>query len=145
LLRATCDELWLVADGGIQPFDGDLDDYADWLGQQRAAQRATEKPVDENKIALREDRVAEEARRKSTLVGRRQAEKEIQKLEKQLASWQGELALLEQRLADPALYSAPDPTLMQSLTKRQAELSAQIEATETRWLELHEELEAAAI
>ncbi|NWG75617.1 MAG: hypothetical protein HXY24_13610, partial [Rubrivivax sp.] len=37
LLRATCDELWLVANGKVTPFDGDLDDYADWLSQSRAA------------------------------------------------------------------------------------------------------------
>jgi ATP-binding cassette subfamily F protein 3 len=144
LLRATCDELWLVADGRITPFDGDLDDYADWLGQQRAAQRASEKPLDLDKAIRREDRATEEALRKSALAGRRQAEKEIQKLEKQLAGWQGELSLLEQRLADPALYSSPDPSRMQSLTKRQGELSADIEAAESRWLELHAELEAAA-
>jgi ATP-binding cassette subfamily F protein 3 len=39
LLRATCDELWLVADGKVTPFDGDLDDYADWLNQSRAAEK----------------------------------------------------------------------------------------------------------
>jgi ATP-binding cassette subfamily F protein 3 len=139
LLRATCDELWLVADGKITPFDGDLDDYANWLGQQRAA----EKPVDETKAIRREDRAAEEARRKSALAGRRQIEREIEKLEKQLAGWQGELKLLEERLADPALYSSPDPTLMQSLTKRQAELSAQIDTAESRWLDLQDSLERA--
>jgi energy-coupling factor transporter ATP-binding protein EcfA2 len=42
LLRATCDELWLVADGKVTPFDGDLDDYADWLNQSRAAEKSAE-------------------------------------------------------------------------------------------------------
>ena len=31
LLRAVCDEFWLVADGRVEPFDGDLDDYQRWL------------------------------------------------------------------------------------------------------------------
>ncbi len=43
LLRATCDELWLVADGRVTPFDGDLDDYADWLNQSRAAEKSAER------------------------------------------------------------------------------------------------------
>ncbi len=141
LLRATCDELWLVADGKITPFDGDLDDYTIWLGQQKAAQRTAENPVDETKALRREDRAAEDARKKSALAERRQLAREIEKLEKQLAGWQGELVLLEQRLADPVLYSSPDPSLMQALTKRQAELSAQIETAEHRWLELQTSLD----
>jgi ATP-binding cassette subfamily F protein 3 len=48
---------------------------------------------------------------------------------------------LEQRLADPALYSSPDPSLMQALTKRQAELAEQIETAEHRWLELQTSLD----
>jgi ATP-binding cassette subfamily F protein 3 len=141
LLRATCDELWLVADGKITPFDGDLDDYTIWLGQQKVAQRAADTPIDETKVLRREDRAAEDARKKSALAERRQLTREIEKLEKQLAGWQGELVLLEQRLADPALYSSPDPSLMQALTKRQAELAEQIETAEHRWLELQTSLD----
>ena len=45
LLRAVCDEFWLVADGRVEPFDGDLDDYQRWLldrarDEQKAAQKA---------------------------------------------------------------------------------------------------------
>ena len=41
LLRETCDEFWLVADGALKPFDGDLDDYQKWLVERsREAQRA---------------------------------------------------------------------------------------------------------
>jgi ATP-binding cassette subfamily F protein 3 len=44
LLRAVCDEFWLVADGRVEPFNGDLDDYQRWLldrtrEEQKAAQR----------------------------------------------------------------------------------------------------------
>ena len=41
LLREVCDEFWLVADGVVKPFDGDLDDYQQWLLERsREAQRA---------------------------------------------------------------------------------------------------------
>ena len=41
LLREVCDEFWLVADGAVKPFDGDLDDYQKWLLERsREAQRA---------------------------------------------------------------------------------------------------------
>ena len=43
LLRSTVDEFWLVDDGILRPFDGDLDDYAQWLQKERSArQRGTD-------------------------------------------------------------------------------------------------------
>ncbi|HEY8857562.1 MAG TPA: ABC transporter ATP-binding protein, partial [Rugosibacter sp.] len=69
--------------------------------------------------------------------------KEADKLEKQLANWQTELALLEKQLADPALYAAPEKTLLQTLTQRQTQLANDIASTEERWLALQEQIELA--
>ena len=44
LLRATTDALWLVADGRVAPFDGDLDDYRDWVLKLRRRERAGRRP-----------------------------------------------------------------------------------------------------
>jgi ATP-binding cassette subfamily F protein 3 len=148
LLRATCDELWLVADGKLMPFDGDLDDYAKWLDEQRSKERKGESSPATAEVATKAATpvvvpVDVEAA-KSALAGRRALQKDLEKLEKQLASWQGELKLLETRLADPGLYANPDPSLVQSLNQRQASLSKDVEAGESRWLELHEAMEAFA-
>ncbi len=145
LLRATCDELWLVADGKVTPFDGDLDDYADWLNQSRAAEKAAER----EKSQRRRDDEAELARRaaakaqpkESALAVRRPLLKESEKLEQQLAAWQGELKLLETRLADPALYAGADSRLLDDLTLRQGQLTQNIATAESRWLEIHELLD----
>jgi ATP-binding cassette subfamily F protein 3 len=137
LLRTTCDELWLVADGQVSPFDGDLDDYAAWLGGQRAAQR----PADEAKAARRQAREQETAARQALLEKRRPLLKEAEKLEKQLSGWQGEKALVDQRLADPALYAGADRERLADLLRRQAELAGAIETAEHRWLEIHAALE----
>lgn len=67
--------------------------------------------------------------------------KEIEKLERSLAGWQGEKALLDTRLADPALYQQPGGETLAALTRRQAELSRQIEDAEIRWLEVQGRLE----
>ncbi len=142
LLRTTVDELWLVADGHAQAFDGDLDDYADWLATQRNKARSSA-PADPEKLARVESRVADAAGRKSALAGRRNLQKEADKLEKQLSGWQAEKADLDEKLADPTLYAAPDRVLIESLNKRQTELTAIIETAETRWLEIHEALEGA--
>jgi ATP-binding cassette subfamily F protein 3 len=138
LLRTTCDELWLVADGALKPFDGDLDDYASWLAKQREALRAP----DADKAARREARAQAAADRRSLLERRRPLLKEAEKLEKQLAGWQNEKGELDARLADPATYAAPDRAALETLHKRQAELAAAIDAAEGRWLDLHEQLEA---
>ena len=138
LLRTTCDELWLVADGRVVPFDGDLDDYAEWLAAQRAAARAP----DDNKTARREARAVAAAERRALLEQRRPLLKEAEKLEKQLAGWQEEKAQLDLRLSDPTIYSAPDRALLENLHKRQAELSDAIDTAESRWLEVHEMIEA---
>jgi len=141
LLRTTCDELWLVADGRAAPFDGDLDDYAAWLAQQRAAAR----PADADKVARREARANAAAERQALLVQRRPLVKEAEKLEKQLAQWQPEKTGIDARLADPDLYAAGDKNELAGLLKRQAELAALIDAAESRWLEVHEALEALAV
>ncbi len=141
LLRTTCDELWLVADGAVKPFDGDLDDYAAWL----AARRAEEKAPDASKAARRESRGQAAAERRALLEKRRPLQKEVDKLDKQLAGWHAEKAVLDAELADPALYAAPDRMKIETLNKRQAELTAAIDAAEGRWLELHEALEALPV
>jgi ATP-binding cassette subfamily F protein 3 len=139
LLRATCDELWLVADGGVRPFDGDLDDYADWLAQSRADEKRAgqEKPV-----ASSASTPAAETK-KSALTTRHPLTKEAEKLEKQIAGWQNELKLLETRLADPGLYTNTEGNLLADLTRRQVQLAKEVEAAEMRWLDMQETIERA--
>ncbi len=138
LLRTTADTLYLVADKGCKIFDGDLDDYANWLAESRV----TETAPDAAKSQRKEARAAEEKSRQEKLAQRRPLLKELEKLEKNLAAWQSEKTQLETRLGDPALYTNPDRALLESLQKRQAELSDDIDAAELRWLEIHELLEA---
>ncbi|MDP1611658.1 MAG: ATP-binding cassette domain-containing protein [Sulfuritalea sp.] len=150
LLRATCDELWLVADGKVTPFDGDLDDYAEWLAQDRAAEKKSGKnnAVSRNagsnagKSAANEKPVSAMSK-ESALATRRPLLKENEKLEQQLAEWQGELKLLETRLADQSLYASPETRLLEELTLRQSLLTQNIETAESRWLEIQELLESA--
>jgi ATP-binding cassette subfamily F protein 3 len=149
LLRATCDELWLVADGRVVPFDGDLDDYAGWLAQRRNDERVATRNAPPPQPVLseappdrREQRVIDDMQRKSALAGRRQAEKELATVDKQLAGWNAELRLLEQRLADPALYAVGEQALLRQLQQRQGELQGLIATAEERWLALHEQIDA---
>jgi len=142
LLRTTADELWLVADGRVQVFDGDLDDYSSWLAAQRSAAAAPSAGKSAGKQARREDRAQAEAGRQAQLLERRSLQKEAQKMERQIDNWQAELALLETRLADPALYAAADQTLLQALQQKKADLARTLGQTEERWLTIQGELES---
>ena len=155
LLKSTADELWLVADGRAQAFDGDLDDYAKWLATQRARDGSVN-----GAVAARVDTPAVttlsapataaatgNGRRADTQAAQRVVQalqKEIGKLEKQLATWQEELRLIEQRLADPALYSpGNNPAQTQSLQARREELGQSMAQAEERWLQLQADIDAA--
>ncbi len=142
LLRTTADELWLVADALAQPFDGDLDDYAAWLATQRQRGRAADPDKPEWQAARATNLPSKKATQAELRNQRRPLVKEIEKLDKQLAGWQDEKAHLDNRLADPELYTANDRPLIESLNQRQAELSSAIETAEARWLEIHEKLDA---
>lgn len=144
LLRATCDRFMLVADGSATTFDGDLGDYTQWLAQQRSAvQTSQEKSAD--KVAQKAERAQQQLDRQALLAQRRSLSKESEQIEKKLAGWQSEKNLLEERLGDPALYANPDAAKLQTLLKRQAELSGSIDEAELRWLEIHEALEALPV
>jgi ATP-binding cassette subfamily F protein 3 len=141
LLRASCDEFILVADGKAEAFDGDLEDYSQWLNDQRlkekqaAQSQAPDKP---NK----NDRAQSKAERQARIAERRPLLKELEQIERNMAQMQADKKTCDERLNDTALYNASDKTELQQLLKTQAELAAKLETAEERWLELHEQLEA---
>ena len=144
LLRATCDRFLLVDGGCIQPFDGDLDDYRDWLASRRAEVAAAAACPDQaaDKAARKADRAQAAADRQARLAARRPLVKEVEQIDKRLTAWNKEKAEIDAKLADPALYTGPQAGEVPALNKRQAELAERIEEAELRWLELNEALEA---
>ena len=140
LLRATCDRFLLVADGKVQEFDGDLEDYRHWLNEQRLRDKAKEEKTKPE--AAPNARAQNKAERHARLQERRPLLKELEQIEKKMAVWQPEKNQLEQALAAPELYQEADKTRLYSLQKRQAELEQQLAQAEERWLTLQEQLEA---
>lgn len=144
LLRASMDEFWLVADGRVQPWQGDLDDYSDWL-LERATAAAPSAPPREVPQISRADR---QAARKAA-AERRQALKplrdRIRALEREIETLTQQLASVEQALADPALYETDaDKERLTGLLKQQGALGNDLEAAESQWLEASEAYETAA-
>ena len=136
LLRTTVDEFLLVADGRVQPFDGDLEDYRQSLQVQRAIEGG------DDKAARRQQRETATVDRQAWLAKRRTVTREIAQLEQKLAKLGDEKTALETRLAQADFYTANTPADVQASLKRQAELQAGVDALEMDWLTRHDELEA---
>ena len=141
LLRATCDQFLLVADGKAAVFDGDLDDYSQWLNAQRLQEKQAAQ-LDVPPKTSKNDRAQNKAERQARIAERRPLLKELEQLERNMAQMQTDKQVCDERLNDTALYSASDKTELQQLLKTQAELTSKLETAEERWLELHEQLEA---
>jgi ATP-binding cassette subfamily F protein 3 len=139
LLRTVCDSFLLVADGVVREFDGDVDDYLAWITARRLAQ-STPEPAE--KTTRREARSSARRGRQEPSSRRRPLEKEIEKLDRDLAKWNNEKLGIDTRLADPALYQNASTADLRKMAARQAELVQLIETAEHRWLEAHSELDA---
>jgi ATP-binding cassette subfamily F protein 3 len=147
LLKSTTDEFLLVADGRVQAFDGDLDDYARWLVDFRARQApVANAPASPDRTDKRAQRQAAAALRQQLAPHKREAEK----LEKDLGKLHEQLAKVETRLGDTALYEAARKDELRDLLAEQARLKAREAELEEAWLlalesleELQRQLEAA--
>jgi ATP-binding cassette subfamily F protein 3 len=143
LLRTVCDEFALVADGRVEPFDGDIDDYLAWLTARRQAQALASADAGQaaDKVARKEARAAAAADRQAKLSRRRPLVKEAEQLERRLAAWHEEKSAIDKQLADPSFYESPDPDQLKGLALRQTEVTRLIGEAEHRWLDVQAELE----
>ncbi|GAB4270775.1 MAG: ATP-binding cassette domain-containing protein [Methylomicrobium sp.] len=135
LLRSVTDQLLLVADGNVTPFDGDLDDYRDWLGANRKTE-SDEKSDDTPSLSRKDQRKIEAQRRqrnKPLLDALKKAEQTVEKLH-------AEQYELEQRLADPILYQDSEKERLKELLTRKAQVDKELETAETEWLEAEAKL-----
>lgn len=130
LIRATADELWLIADGDAALFDGDLEDYRAWVETRRAA---AETPV----------RPSAEKPRRATPVKKKALLSQQAKLEAGLSQAQTDLSEIQQRLADPATYQNPGDPVIGALNRQREALEQKIAALEESWLELEMALDAS--
>ncbi|KAA5930858.1 MULTISPECIES: ABC transporter ATP-binding protein [Pantoea] len=141
LLRATTDDLYLVHDGKVDVFEGDLEDYQQWLSdlqKQQAQQDAAPKQDNGNSAQARKDQKRRDAELRTQTQPLR---KEIEKLEKQMSKWQSQLADAEAQLSDSAIYDQRRKADLTTALQRQAESKSALEEVEMAWLEAQEQLE----
>ncbi|TAM22086.1 MAG: ATP-binding cassette domain-containing protein [Rhodanobacter sp.] len=150
LLGMVCDSFWRVADGVVEPFDGDLDDYARWLrsrGSKAKKKAKAAKAGQENssaEVSAPETKASAADERKVAALQRendKASRQRVKKVETRVAAIDAELTALEAKLADPDIYNGSTAELMK-LSQQQGRLRGEKETLEAEWLELYESLEA---
>ena len=137
LLESCVDEFYLVANGRVTDFDGDIDDYQQWLNDDKKQTVKANKVISEPQIDKKQQRKEQAELRKKASPLRKQADK----FEKLVQKGQNELSEVEARLADSEIYQAEHKAELTTLLKQQAKLTQAIEEHEMEWLDLEEQIE----
>jgi len=163
LLRATTDQFIIVADGKLQPFDGDLDDYKDWLFQTKLGKGTDVLPAagKDNKTAYpvqspvappkpatpappvskdQKRKEAEDRQRLSSL--RKPIEQKIKKLDEQMAKLTAKKTDVDAQLGEESIYDAANKAKLKQLLADQTQVTKELGDLEMEWLDLNEQLEA---
>jgi len=149
LLRATTDQFLIVADGRLQAFDGDLDDYRDWLFKTKLAdpeetvplpaQRNFEMPA----ASPRGKKRKAPAERQRISAARKPLESRLKRLDEQMAKLNARKSALDAQLADPVIYGEAQKDALKALILDQAYVARELAELEAEWLALQEQLETS--
>jgi ATP-binding cassette subfamily F protein 3 len=162
LLRATTDQFLIVADGRLQPFDGDLEDYREWLFRTKLAPETGAVPLPEdeknklNQIIIekpapqpapvdrREQKRQEAAQRQRASTARKPLEARLKRLDEKIAKLSTRKTAIDAQLADPSIYGEEKKDSLKALIVDQAYVGRELAQLETEWLELQAQLESVA-
>jgi len=145
LLESCVDEFYLVANGHVSDFSGDIDDYQQWLNDDKKQSisnnkndnSSIENSLDDKGLDKKQLRQKQAELRKKSAPLR----KESDKLEKQIHQWQNELEQVESILSDSEIYQSERKNELTTQLKLQASLKDNIEENEMLWLEIAEKIE----
>jgi ATP-binding cassette subfamily F protein 3 len=145
LLRTTVDDFWIVADGRVQPFEGDLEDYREWLQQRTAGRnqdRRTAAPPERDRKAERR----EQAQARQLLAARRKPlETRLKKAEDAMAQSQARLAEINALMAQADFYTDAWRDRRPGLLAEHGELTKALQASEDEWLQVQAEIETLEV
>ncbi len=129
LLRSSVDQFYIVCNGQVAPFDGDLDDYYQWINQVQATPASTPKT---------QESPAQRFKQKKQLTNR------IDKLERHMIQLQNERQPIEEALSDLTLYETGNEKKLTELQEKSKILQTKLHQIEQDWLVMIEALEEMA-
>jgi ATP-binding cassette subfamily F protein 3 len=130
LVRMTTDQLLLIANGKLQTFDGDLDDYGKWLFEFRKQQNTNIAQQNKSESSRKEQRQKDAKQREL----RRPLLQKIKLLEEQLDKLQKQATAIEKQLSDHSLYEVSNKDILQDHLLKQANIKKAISSAEEAWL-----------
>jgi ATP-binding cassette, subfamily F, member 3 len=138
LLRASCDQLFIVDAGEVREFDDDLEGYTRSLTLP-----TTVTPREDARAALsrRDQRRLDAQARAQTAVLRKPLEVQLRKLETEIEQLTQRKTDIENRMAAPDMYDDTNKAQLREFLLEQADVSKQLESAEEQWLELSTQLE----
>ena len=147
LLEAIADKLWLIDDGKVREFDGDLNDYQEYLNaknkeykEKLAMDKEQKKSITISSQAFKtKEQKKQEAMRRQAL---KPLKNEIDKLEKSIEKYRKQIADIDSILSDSTIYST-DSEKVESLSIERSKLNDALDEAEMNWLLKQDELEAA--
>lgn len=144
LLRATTDEFLIVADGNLSSFDGDLDDYRDWLFKTKADSNAAANPpsLTANQASDRKEQKRNEAQERQRVSNQRKPlEKRLQKIELEMSDIQKNKLTIETALSDSTIYDSERKDELKQVLDAEAMIKQKLDKLEAEWLEIQQALE----
>ncbi|KQT52935.1 MULTISPECIES: ABC-F family ATP-binding cassette domain-containing protein [unclassified Aureimonas] len=135
MVEATVDRLWLVGDGTVTRYEGDLDEYKQLILSARRG--GGKEDAAEDGRTSRADARRDAAQRREALAPMR---REIKALETKMTKLQASLAEIDEKLGDVALYTK-DPAKASDLAKKRSDAAKSLAEIEERWLLLSDEHE----
>lgn len=142
LIRTVTDQLWLIHDGGVRPFEDDVDGYMRWTKEDRMRNTETIKEVRSAEAGI--PALSKKALRQQSAKQRQQLKpltQEIGRLEKGIEKAQAEIQALEKVLSNPATFESEGSADLAIMMQTRSRLEKNIESMEIRWLEVSEQLE----
>ncbi len=140
LLRSVTDQLLLVADGKVQTFDGDLEDYRQWLADQKKTDdKNASDEVTTATVSKKDQRKLEAERRQR----HKPLFDALKKAETAVEKYHQEQRQLEQQLANPDIYAESAKSQLKILMDRKVTVDKALAEAETAWMEAEEALELA--
>ena len=160
LLKATTDQLWLVADGAVKEFDGDLDDYKVWAMKHASALKKSQSQAEKPQAVIvakapkaapvlafgaeldrkEQKKIAADARQKIANA-KKPLEQKIREFDTKLKALTAERDNIVQWLGGEEAYLEQNKSRLADMVKRQGELVGEIEAVEWKWFEVQQRLE----
>ena len=134
LIGLVSETFWRVADGHVEPFNGDLDEYAAWL---KARSNKPDQAAGKTKTEAAKPVVAAKSQAE---LGKLQ--KQAEKLEKQMAELDSQLAHIQEEMAKPEIYQSDGGAVLMQLGRHQQKLEAERARIENLWLSAYEALES---